>query len=217
MLTTDKYDVERKNEEMPMVFSEQFGGDYLERSRQQARQAEKVIDALGVVRIWEESGARVNSVGSFKLGLLAKHLDIDFHIYTQELDIDSSFKTIAKICSHPQVKKCEFVNLANTEEACYEWHVWYEDEQAELWQIDMIQILAGSRYDGYFETVAAKIAAEMTEKQRQIILKLKFETPDDIKISGIEYYKAVIQDGIETFDALSAWRQMHQYEGIIEW
>lgn len=202
---------------MPMVQSEQLGCDYIDRSGQQAQKAKKIIEALGVVRIWEESGARVNSVGSLKLGLLAKHLDIDFHIYTQELDLSSSFKVIAKICSHPQVRKCEFINLSNTEEACFEWHVWYEDGEAELWQIDMIQILAGSCYDGYFEAVAAKIAADMTEKQRQTILKLKFETPDGIKISGIEYYKAVIQDGIETFDDLLKWRQMHLYEGIIEW
>lgn len=47
----------------------------------------------------------------------------------------------------------------------------------------------------------------MTEEQRKTILRLKFETPDELKISGIEYYKAVIQDGVQTpgrFAALAA-------------
>lgn len=57
----------------------------------------------------------------------------------------------------------------------------------------------------------------MTEEQRKTILRLKFETPAELKISGIEYYKAVIQDGVQTSEDLLRWRQTHRFDGIIEW
>ncbi len=190
---------------------------YIQQSEKQLQKAHAIIQSLQLIQKWEQIGATVNQVGSVKLGLLAKHRDIDFHIYTDELSIKDSFEVIAELCTYPQVKKCDFVNLADTEENCFEWHILYEDKEKNLWQIDMIQIKRGSFYDGYFEKVAENIANQMSEQQREIILKLKYETPNDIKISGIEYYKAVIQDNIQTYEDLINWRKEHQFNGIIEW
>lgn len=191
--------------------------NYILQSEIQLQKAQKIIQSLNIVKIWENIGATVNQVGSVKLGLLAKHRDIDFHIYTDELDVKSSFRAITELCINPHVKKCEFTNLAETEENCFEWHIWYEDEQKALWQIDMIQIKRGTIYDGYFENVAEQILKQMTAMQKETILKLKYETPDDVKISGIEYYKAVIQDNVQTYEELLRWRAEHQFSGIIEW
>ena len=44
--------------------------------------AYQVIRKSGVVPAWESIGAEVHLVGSLKTGLLMKHRDIDFHIYT---------------------------------------------------------------------------------------------------------------------------------------
>ena len=165
--------------------------NYILQSEIQLQKAQKIIQSLNIVKVWGNIGATVNQVGSVKLGLLAKHRDIDFHIYTEELNVKDSFGVIAELCANPQVKKCEFTNLADTEENCFEWHIWYEDEQNNLWQIDMIQIKRGTTYEGYFENVAEQILKQMTVVQKEIILKLKYETPDDVKISGIEYEKAV--------------------------
>ena len=38
----------------------------------------------------------------------------------------------------------------------------------------------------------------LTEENRRTILK--YDTPDNIKIMGIQYYKAVLKDNIKTFD-----------------
>ncbi len=54
------------------------------------------------------------------------------------------------------------VNLLYTVEACVRV-AWYQDMVGELWQIDMIHIRKGSRYDGYFEKVAERISAVMTQ------------------------------------------------------
>ena len=196
---------------------ERMKSNYILQSEIQLQKVRKIIQSLNIVKVWENIGAKVNKVGSVKLGLLAKNRDIDFHNYTDELNTKESFDVIAALCAHPRVKKCEFNNLADTEENCFEWHIWYEDEQNDLWQIDMIQIKRGTQYDGYFENVATQILNQMTPVQKETILKLKYETPDNTKISGIEYYKAVIQDNVQTYEELLNWRKKHSFAGIIEW
>lgn len=191
--------------------------EYIRQSEKQMQKAQTIIQSLCLVENWEKIGATINQIGSVKLGLLAKHRDIDFHIYTDKLNVKESFTVIAEICSHSQIKKCEFTNLAETEENCFEWHLWYEDDEKNLWQIDIIQIKRGTKYDGYFENVAVQILNQMMPQHKETILKLKYETPDNLKISGIEYYKAVIQDNVTTFDELLEWREKHNYKGIIEW
>ncbi len=178
--------------------------------------AQLVIEKSGVREAWKSIGATVNPVGSMAMGLLMKHRDIDFHIYTEKLDIAESFEAIKKICSNPAVTRLEYRNLADTEEACLEFHVWFllDDEE---WQIDMIQILKGSQFDGYFERVAERIKAVLTQETRRTILELKYLTPDNEHIMGIEYYQAVIADGIRTYPEFLQWRKTHPATGIITW
>ncbi len=177
--------------------------------------AHAVIRKSGIIPAWKNIGAEINLVGSLKIGTLGKHPDIDFHTYTPELDIRQSFAVMAQIAQNPQARHIEFVNLADTEECCFEWHIWFDDNNGTLWQIDIIQIKRGTKYDGYFEKQAEEIKAAMSEEMRQTIIRLKFETPDNFKIAGIEYYKAVIQDGITNFDDFMKWRKSHNFEGII--
>ena len=96
-----------------------------------------------------------------------------------------------------------------------EWHALYQDEQ--LWQIDMIRIVQGSKYAGHFERVAERILQIMSEEQKEQILMLKFETPDNLKIAGIEYYQAVLQEGITDFKEFMQWRKNRPQGAIIEW
>ena len=175
-----------------------------------------VIKKSGVRQAWESIGATVNQVGSMAMGLLMKHRDIDFHIYTEKLDIAKSFEVIKKICDNPAVTRMEYRNLADTEEACLEFHIWFmlDDEE---WQIDMIQILKGSQFDGYFERVAQRIKAVLTPETRRAILELKYLTPEDEHIMGIEYYQAVIADGIRTYPEFLQWRKKHPANGIVNW
>lgn len=189
---------------------------YIQLSQKQTEKARMVISSLNLIEIWEKAGATINPVGSFRIGVLAKHRDIDFHIYTDSLDIGRSFAIIAELCRHKGIKKCTFANLAETDECCFEWHLYYEDDEAQTWQIDLIQIKKALSMTAILKN-SRKIIAAMTEEQRKTILRLKFETPDELKISGIEYYKAVIQDGVQTSEDLLRWRQTHRFDGIIEW
>lgn len=191
--------------------------DYAAAAQKNEHHAHAVIRKSGIIPAWKNIGAEINLVGSLKIGTLGKHPDIDFHTYTPELDIRQSFAVMAQIAQNPQARRIEFVNLADTEECCFEWHIWFDDNNGTLWQIDIIQIKRGTKYDGYFEKQAEEIKAAMSEEMRQTIIRLKFETPDNFKIAGIEYYKAVIQDGITIFDDFLKWRKSHNFEGIITW
>ena len=145
------------------------------------------------------------------------HRDIDFHIYTYPLELSDSFRAMAKLAENPCVKKIECANLLHTVEECVEWHAWFQEPEGELWQIDMIHIRKGSRYDGYFEKVAKRIAAVLTDETRRTILQLKFETPATEKVMGVEYYQAVIRDGVRSYAEFEEWRKQYPVTGVVEW
>lgn len=189
----------------------------LELAKRNQQKAWEIIEDTRIVRIWEGMGAKVNLVGSLRTRLLMKHRDIDFHIYTSPLDLSASFRAIAELAENTSVKKIEYTNLLHTAEACIEWHAWYKNMEGELWQMDMIHIQEGSRYDGYFERVAERISAVLTDEMRLAILKLKYETPDTEKIMGVEYYQAVIQDGVRSYPEFEEWRRLHPAVGVVEW
>ena len=180
------------------------------------RKAREVIAKLRVVEAWEAVGAEAHLVGSLRTGLLMKHRDIDFHIYSSPFRLSDSFAAMAALVADPAVKRFEGANLLHTPEVCVEWHLWYDDG-GEEWQVDMIHLVKGSRYDGYFERVAERIEAVITPRQRETVLRLKYETPDDEKIMGIEYYLAVIRDGIADYPAFVQWRKQQPADRIIEW
>ena len=124
---------------------------------------------------------------------------------------------MARIAENPHIEHIECRNSINTDERCIEWHAFYRDEDNDIWQIDMIHIERGSRYDGYFEHVADRISELLTDEMRSTILRLKYETPDTEKIAGIEYYRAVIDGGVATYDELSAYRRLHPLNGVDDW
>ena len=185
----------------------------LQLAARNTERAKQIVQATNIINIWESIGAEINLVGSLKMGLMMKHRDIDFHVYTPRLTPAISFQAIMQLAANPAIKRIEYKNLIDTDEHCIEWHAWYEDTDHELWQIDMIHILKGSYYDGYFEQVAERISAVLTPEIRETILKLKYETPDTEEIMGIEYYQAVIQDGIHDYAAFQNWRKTHRMAG----
>lgn len=189
----------------------------LDMAWQNQQEAWKVVENSGIIPAWKSIGSEVNMVGSLRTGLLMKHRDIDFHIYSSPLSLSDSFQAMARLAENPFIRKIECANLLHTVEECVEWHAWYQEPAGELWQIDMIHIRKGSRYDGYFEKVADRIEALLTDETRQAILQLKYETPETEKIIGVEYYQAVIQDGIRNYADFSEWRKLHPVTGVVEW
>ena len=191
--------------------------EYRRISEENQQSAHKIIENLRIIPLWQEIGAEVNLVGSMKTGLLVKHRDIDFHVYTKEVSLAESFSVILKLSKMQGVRRFSFKNLLDTDEQCLEWHLTYTDDTGNDWKIDIIHMPKGSRYDGYFEKFAERILAVMTEEERDTILRLKYETPEDEKIAGVEYYRAVIEGKVRTFEELSRWHSENPLTGISEW
>lgn len=191
--------------------------ELLELSARNQQIAWNIINDTKIIEIWESIGATINLVGSLKTGLMCKNRDIDFHVYTSPFTLTDSFMAISKLAEHPSIKRIEYNNFLEEEDACISWTVWTEDREGNLWHIDIIHIIRGSRYDGYFERVAERISAVLTDEMKNIILQLKCQTPDDQKIMGVEYYRAVIEGGVRTYEQLEEWRVNNPAEGVVEW
>lgn len=182
------------------------------------RRATEILRELRLREAWQEAGARAEVVGSLRSGLLCRHLDIDLHVYSPApLRVEESFAAIARIARNPRIRRVEYGNLLDAEDCCLEWHAQYEDLDGRMWQIDMIHMEDGSPWAGYFERVADRIAAVLTDETREAILRLKYETPDEEHIPGIACYRAVLEGGVRTWDEFAAWRAAHPVGGIVEW
>lgn len=181
------------------------------------QRAHEIIQELNLIPLWASINVEAHLVGSLRMGLLMKHLDIDLHLYSDPVSLADDFRIIARLAQNHRIKQIEYANLLDTEEACLEWHLHYEDPLNQMWQIDMIHILKGSRYDGYFEQMADRIVTALIDETRHTILQLKYETPESEKIMGIEYYQAVLRDGVKNYAEFETWRRQHPVTGIVTW
>ena len=191
--------------------------DILEIAAANQQRAREVIRDTDLEAIWRSVGAEANLVGSLRTGLLMTHRDIDFHIYSAPLRTADSFAAMARLAEDRHIRRVEFANLLDAGDRCLEWHAQYVDDEGAAWQIDMIHMETGSPWDGYFERVADRIAAVLTDETRRAVLQIKYDTPDEVKIMGIEYYQAVLRDGVRTYAEFEAWRAANPVEGILEW
>lgn len=181
------------------------------------RRAKAVLAELKLIEYFKDNGCRVNLIGSLKMGLLVKHLDIDIHIYSRNITEERSFEIISRLSKNPRIKGIRCINGLFTDEHCMAWHLQYEDKSRRLWQIDIIHIEEGSHYDGFFERMAERICKRLSTGQRDAILRLKYETPEGEEIHGVEYYQAVMEYGVRTMDELRRWVAEHRNPEGIYW
>ena len=171
------------------------------------RRAAEVLRESRVLEAWESIGAKVRGVGSFRTGLMMKHRDIDLHVYTDALDVSRTLKALSPLIASGRTIGLDYVNGAETDEHCLEWHLRQRDVEGNEWKFDMIQILAGTKYDGVMEDVAESVIDAATPECRRRILALKNACPDDLNICGIEFCKAVIDGRVTTWQEFVKWRE----------
>ncbi|MDE6283721.1 MAG: phosphoglycerate mutase family protein [Muribaculaceae bacterium] len=187
------------------------------RAKAVEEKAYTVMSASGIPQVWRDAGCRVNLIGSLRMGLIVNHLDIDLHVYSSGITEQSSFAIAAKIAALPGVTELTCINGLHTEERCIAWHIKYLADEGELWKFDVIHIESGSKYDGYFERMADRIVEVMTAGKRDTILRLKYQTSDSEVIHGVEYYEAVIADGVTTLEQLRLWVNEHRDKEPYYW
>jgi hypothetical protein len=189
----------------------------LDKAASMQKRAWRLIEETNIIPIWQEIGATINLVGSLKTGLLLNHRDIDFHIYTDPFALQGSFTAITRLAEDPHIKQITYTNLLEEQDRCLEWHAIYQDGENEPWQIDMIHILPDSPFVGFFEKVAARIEAVLTDETRNAILLIKDSLPHEKKVMGIQIYQAVIADGVRNHNEFNDWLDRHSANEIITW
>ena len=178
--------------------------------------ARGVLVSSGIADVWERNGCRVNLVGSLRMGLLASHRDIDLHVYSKGITVEGSFAIAAQVARLPGVTEIRCINGLHTDEHCVAWHIFYRCDD-EVWQFDVIHIEEGTEYDGFFERMADRIVEVMTSGQKEIILRLKFEAPSGSDFHGVEFYEAVIADGISNMVEFEEWVTDHRKKPMYYW
>lgn len=191
--------------------------DIFELAEHNQRTAWEVLEETGIILAWESIGATVNLVGSLKTGLLMKRRNIDIHIYSQTLDISESFSVIQNMAHKSIFKEILYKNLINTKEERIEWHVKYEDKEHNIWDLDMIHIKKGSKYDGASERVTDSIIKQLTPDIRQTILQVKYDLPSDVSIPEIEIYHAVFDGEVKSYAQLEEWRKNNPLRSSMDW
>lgn len=186
-------------------------------AQQNQKRAFEILTELQIIELWESHGCRVNVIGSLAMELLVKHLDIDLHVYSSGITEESSFGIAAKIAKNERVKEIRCINGLHSDEHCIAWHVSYEDVDSRVWQIDIIHIESGTQYDGFFEKMAQRIKAVLDKDSRDTIRRLKYETPDNEEIHGVEYYQAVLEDNVSSLNELREWVKKHRNPDGIYW
>lgn len=189
----------------------------LQKAERMQKKARAIMEDTQVLDIWTSIGATINLVGSLQTELLINNRDIDFHIYSAPFSLSDSFSAMARLAENPRIKSISYTNLIEAEDKCIEWHAFYEDDENQSWQIDMIHILEDSPYVGYFERVADRISQVLTPETRSAILTIKDAIPVEKKVMGIQIYKAVIADGIRDVDSFWRWKDAQPDEGIVTW
>lgn len=199
------------------LFNRKEKMNYFEKSENAAQRAREVLQASGIKTIWEAAGAEVRLVGSLRMGLIAKHRDIDLHVYSSGITEESSFAIASQMAKNPAIIELKCINGLHTVEHCIAWHVQYKMSNDEVWQIDIIHIEKGTHYDGYFEEMADRIIAKLTPEIKETILALKYNTPDDEIIHGVEYYESVIADGVKNLIELREWLKLRRSKPFYYW
>jgi hypothetical protein len=187
-------------------------------SKKNLEKAFEIIAELKIKEIWEKLDSTCNLVGSVNSGLLMDKLDIDFHTYSNDFSIEKSFTAISQISQNPKIKEVTYRNLLDAEDMCLEWHLWYEETPERIWTIDIMHIKNESAYAGVIERVTEKIKSLLTEKQKQAILKIKWECKQQKEtVRGIDIYQAVIGEGIEIFEDFKIWNRNKKEVAISLW
>ncbi len=189
----------------------------LQLAQQNAQQAFAMLRQSRAVTAWDLQGAEVHIVGSLACGLYFDSHDIDLHVYTDPFDMEDAFAAMAMIAQQKGFKRLTCQNLLDTPEACVEWHVFFEDERGQEWNLDIIHIMRSSRYDGYFEKQAAAIKEMLTDDTRTAILNIKKARPKTPHIGGIWIYTAVLRDGVRTAEQFNEWYAKQDKNQILCW
>jgi hypothetical protein len=188
----------------------------LHRADQRRIAAERILRELALLERWQRFGRPV-LVGAVAYDLVVSP-DIDMEIYCPDLKIENGFEVLGACALHPRITGAKFVNaLAQRDKALY-WQLRYRDESDVAWKIDMWS--APRDYDlPRSESLVEPMRKVLTPDLRATILELKEARAVDetFECPSIDLYRAVLDDGVRTIDALKSWLGCHKTGELMDW
>ena len=192
--------------------------ELLEKAARRQAQARQIITELDLLDRWALYGRPI-VVGSVSTGLVVEP-DIDMEVYTTEPQIADGFRVMAAVAESDRVVRITFKNEYETRGAWLYWEVHYRDDDGVVWTLELYHTAPTAPYAGWMEQFAGTMQRVLTDEHRVAILAIKEVlceqgTMRDTKSFYI--YRAVIADGVRSFDEYTAWMEANKPDGMMEW
>jgi hypothetical protein len=193
--------------------------EILERAAKRQARAEQIIAELDLAGRWAPYGRPI-IVGSVSHHLVVEP-DIDMEVYTENPQVADGFRVAAALAENNHVIGVIFRNeLLERGGAWIYWEIDYRDDDGVVWTIELYHSKPAAPYAGWMEQFAADTQQVLTDEHRVAILTIKEAlcangTMRDTKSFYI--YRAVIGDGVRTFDEYTAWMEATKPDGMMEW
>jgi hypothetical protein len=190
--------------------------DVNRRAAKRKQTALSILAKLDLIRRWQRFGRPV-VVGALSYDLLVAP-DIDMEVYCPNLRVADGFEVLNECAQQPGVVKAQFTNFLEGPDKALYWQLRYREEDGTVWKIDMWS--ASEDYDlPRSEHMVEPMRASLTPETRLAILDLKEqrEQDPDFECLSIDLYRAVLQDGVRTFDELRAWVSCHETGQLTAW
>jgi hypothetical protein len=193
--------------------------EILKRAKKRQARAEQIIKELDLVGRWSAYGRPI-VVGSVSTGLVVEP-DIDMEVYTEDPQTADGFRVAAELAENDHIIGVIFRNeLLKPGGAWIYWEIHYRDDDGVVWTIELYHSKPTAPYAGWMEQFAGAMQKVLTDEHRVAILTIKEAlcangTMRDTKSFYI--YRAVIGDGVRTFDEYTAWMEANKPDGMMEW
>jgi hypothetical protein len=191
--------------------------DLILRAAELQRQAHCIIRTLKLKERWEGVG-KVTFSGSSVFGLMVQP-NIDMEVYTDQPRPRSGFEVVGQIADIPGIRRVNFRNqLDDPEDPGLYWYVQYRDGLGQDWSIDTWLVPRDHPSEVRPHRFAAAMRQRLDDELRLRILEIKYRSHRNrLGARGIDIYKAVLRDGIETYEGLERWLEQNPPKKLEDW
>ncbi len=192
------------------------GNGILQRAAERKKTASGILADLRLIEKWKRHGRPV-IVGAFSYDLVVEP-DIDMEIYCPVLEMEHGFGILSECARNPAVTNAQFYNGFTGPDQAYYWQLKYRTAEGVEWKIDMWSApedYALPRSEHFVEPMCKVL----TDETRRAILELKEARMADSSIAclSIDLYRAVLEGGVRTPDALRDWLATHPKGQLTDW
>ena len=187
--------------------------DPLQRAALLKTEADQLLSRLGLKELLGSAAVRVELTGSYLLDLMA-YPDID--VMAASLSIEQVFALGARLARRPGVIQLVFEPSRDPDlpgglylKARVDWGDWGRPWKIDIWFLDEMVIERKLGEMHRFQARLTPALCELILNYKQTILTSEKRTPMG---SGYWIYRAVLDEGLRSFEAIGAYLRVHGIE-----